>query len=187
LQYATARIKITTINRGIAILVAPMNSPNGNGAFDPHMIDDIVATLADRPGALMPLLPALNDRLGYIPVAAVPAIAKALNLSRAEVHGVISFYHDFRTEPRGRTMIRVCRAESCQAMGAVALADHIQARLGIKFGETSNNRDFTLEPVYCLGNCACSPAIVVGDALYGRVSPQRFDEILSSVSRAGRS
>jgi formate dehydrogenase subunit gamma len=164
------------------------NSTNGNPAFDPRMIDDIVAGLADQPGALMLVLHALNERLGHIPAESVPAIAKALNLSRAEVHGVISFYHDFRTARPGRTMIRVCRAESCQAMGAVALADHIQARLGIKFGETSLDRDFTLEPVYCLGNCACSPAVVVGDALYGRVSPERFDEIISIVttSRSSR-
>jgi formate dehydrogenase subunit gamma len=187
LQYATGRIKIRDINRGIAIKVASMNSRNGDAGFDAHVIDNIVAGLAGKPGALMLVLHAVNERVGYIPVEAVPAIAKALNLSRAEVHGVISFYHDFRTERPGRTMIRVCRAESCQAMGAVAVADHIQARLGIKFGQTSNDGDFTLEPVYCLGNCACSPAIVIGDDLYGRVSPQRFDEILFSVSRSGRS
>jgi formate dehydrogenase subunit gamma len=165
-----------------------MNSRNGDDAWDPRLIDEIVADLADQPGALMPVLHAVNDRVGYIPAEAVPAIARALNLSRAEVHGVISFYHDFRTRPGGRKIIRVCRAESCQAMGAVALADHIQARLGIRFGETSGNGDFTLEPVYCLGNCACSPAIVVGNDLYGRVDPQRFDEILSSVapSRSSR-
>jgi formate dehydrogenase subunit gamma len=190
LQYATGRIKIRDINRGIAITVAAMdarNSANGNARFDPRAIDEIVASLAGKPGALMLVLHAVNERFGHIPAEAVPAIAKALNLSRAEVHGVISFYHDFRTERPGRTMIRVCRAESCQAMGAVALADHIQARLGIKFGQTSNDGDFTLEPVYCLGNCACSPAIVVGDDLYGRVSPERFDEILFSVSRPGDS
>ena len=156
-----------------------MNSENGNSGFDARAIDEIVASLADKPGALMPVLHAVNDRYGYIPPEAVPAIAKALNLSRAEVHGVISFYHDFRTKPPGRKIIRVCRAESCQAMGAVALAEHIQARLGIQFGQTSDNGDFTLEPVYCLGNCACSPAIVVGDDLYGRVTPKRFDEICS--------
>jgi formate dehydrogenase subunit gamma len=165
-----------------------MNSRNGDGANDVRVIDEIAAGLADRPGALMLVLHAVNDRLGYIPPEAVPAIASALNLSRAEVHGVVSFYHDFRTERPGRKIIRVCRAESCQAMGAVALAKHIQARLGIDFGQTSANGDFTLEPVYCLGNCACSPAIIVGDDLYGRVSPQRFDEILSSVtsSRSSR-
>ena len=163
-----------------------MNSRNGDAGFDARAIDEIVASLADQPGALMPVLHAVNDRFGYIPVESVPAIARALNLSRAEVHGVISFYHDFRTERPGRKIIRVCRAESCQAMGAVALAAHIQSRLGIEFGQTSANGDFTLEPVYCLGNCACSPAIVVGDDLYGRVDPQRFDEILSSGSTSGR-
>ena len=159
-----------------------MNSRNGDAGFDARVIDEIVASLADQPGALMPVLHAVNDRFGYIPVESVPAIARALNLSRAEVHGVISFYHDFRTERPGRKIIRVCRAESCQAMGAVALAAHIQSRLGIEFGQTSANGDFTLDPVYCLGNCACSPAIAVGDDLYGRVTAQRFDEILSTAT-----
>ncbi len=161
------------------------NSRNGGAGFDPRVVDEIVAGLADKPGALMPVLHAVNERIGYIPPAAVPAIARALNLSRAEVHGVISFYHDFRTERPGRKIIRVCRAESCQAMGAVALAKHIQTRLGIDFGETSANGDFTLEPVYCLGNCACSPAIIVGDDLYGRVNPDRFDEIFSEITSPG--
>jgi formate dehydrogenase subunit gamma len=160
----------------------PGNSSNRGAAWDARTIEEIIAGLAHKPGALMPVLHAVNDRLGYIPPEAVPAIARTLNLSRAEVHGVISFYHDFRTEPPGRRIIRVCRAESCQAMGAGALADHIQARLGIDFGQTSGDGDFTLEPVYCLGNCACSPAIVVGSDLYGRVSPERFDEIISSVA-----
>ena len=159
-----------------------MNSRNGDGAYDALVVDEIAAGLADRPGALMLVLHAVNERLGYIPPEAVPAIAHALNLSRAEVHGVVSFYHDFRTERPGRKIIRVCRAESCQAMGAVALAKHIQARLGIDFGQSSANGDFTLEPVYCLGNCACSPAILVGDDLYGRVNPQRFDEIFSEIT-----
>jgi formate dehydrogenase subunit gamma len=158
------------------------NSRNGAAGFDARVIGEIVAGLADKPGALMPVLHAVNERVGYIPPEAVPAIARALNLSRAEVHGVISFYHDFRTERPGRKIIRVCRAESCQAMGAVALAEHIRARLGIDFGQTTGNGDFTLEPVYCLGNCACSPAIVVGDDLYGRVNPERFDEIFSTVT-----
>ena len=129
----------------------------------------------------MLVLHVVQERFGYIPPEAVPMIARALNLSRAEVHGVISFYHDFRSKPAGRNIIRVCRAESCQAMGAVALADHIQKRLGINFGNTSADGEFTLEPVYCLGNCACSPAIVVGDDLYGRVDANRFDEILSGI------
>jgi formate dehydrogenase subunit gamma len=157
-----------------------MDSRNGSPSWDSRLIDEIVASLADKPGALMLVLHSVNDRVGYIPPDVVPVIARGLNLSRAEVHGVISFYHDFRTERPGRTTIRVCRAESCQAMGAVALAEHIQSRLGIEFGQTSADGDFTLEPVYCLGNCACSPAIVVGEELYGRVNPKRFDEIFST-------
>ena len=160
------------------------NSRNGGAAWDARAIGEIVAGLAGKPGALMPVLHAVQEYVSYIPPEAVPAIARALNLSRAEVHGVISFYRDFRTERPGRKIIRVCRAESCQAMGAVALAAHIQARLGIDFGQTSGNGDFTLEPVYCLGNCACSPAIVVGDDLHGRVTPERFDEILSGIASA---
>jgi formate dehydrogenase subunit gamma len=162
--------------------VASINEKNGGPGWDTRTVDEIVASLADKPGALMLVLHAVNDRVGYIPPDAVPAIARGLNLSRAEVHGVISFYHDFRTGRPGRKVIRVCRAESCQAMGAVALAEHIQSRLGIEFGQTSADGGFTLEPVYCLGNCACSPAILVGEDLYGRVNPQRFDEILSTVT-----
>ena len=157
-------------------------SNNGDAGFDARAIDEIVAELADKPGALMLVLHAVQEHFGYVPPEAVPAIARALNLSRAEVHGVISFYHDFRSKPPGRKIIRVCRAESCQAMGAVALADHIQKRLGIDFGSTSADGEFTLEPVYCLGNCACSPAIFIGDDLYGRVDANRFDEILSSMT-----
>jgi formate dehydrogenase subunit gamma len=165
-----------------------MNARNGGPGWDARLIDEIVAGLAYKPGALMLVLHAVNKRVGYIPPDAVPAIARGLNLSRAEVHGVISFYHDFRTERPGRKVIRVCRAESCQAMGAVALAEHIESRLGIKFGQTSADGNFTLEPVYCLGNCACSPAIVIGEDLYGRVDPKRFDEIFSTVtsSRSSR-
>jgi len=156
-------------------------SGNGNGGFDLRVIDEIVAELGQKPGALMLVLHAVQERLGYIAPEAVPPIARALNLSRAEVHGVISFYHDFRSQSAGRRTIRECRAESCQAMGAVALSDHIQKRLGIGFGHTSADGEFTLEPVYCLGNCACSPAILVGDDPYGRVDANRFDEILSSI------
>ena len=150
------------------------------------IVDDVVARVGDQPDALMPLLHAVQDRLGYIPADAVPEIARALNLSRAEVHGVISFYHDFRTTPAGRSIIRVCRAESCQAMGAVELAVHIQKRLGIEFGQTSADGEYTLEPVYCLGNCACSPAIVVGADIHGRVTPERFDEIFSAIPPRSR-
>ncbi len=158
------------------------------GAWDLQTIQKIAERFADTPGGLMPLLHAVQERAGYLPSEAVPIIARTMNLSRAEVHGVISFYHDFKSAPPGRNVIRVCRAESCQAMGAVELASHIQRALGIGFGETSKDGAFTLEPVFCLGNCACSPAIVVGDDIYGRVSKARFDEIIARISpRVGQS
>ena len=137
-------------------------------------------------GAVLPILHALQDYFGYVDRGAIPLIAEALNLSKAEIHGVVSFYHDFRHAPPGRNVIKVCRAESCQAAGGVALADHIKRRLGIDFGETTHDRAFTLEAVYCLGNCACSPAAVIDDELIGRLSPARFDATIAHLSRAGR-
>jgi len=157
------------------------HSSNGGGC-DLHEIQKIAEQFVDTPGGLMPLLHAVQEHVGYVPSEAVPIIARAMNLSRAEVHGVISFYHDFKSAPQGRNVIRVCRAESCQAVGAVELASHIQRALGIGFGETTKDGAFTLEPVFCLGNCACSPAIVVGDDLHGRVSKARFDEILARLN-----
>jgi formate dehydrogenase subunit gamma len=147
--------------------------------FDPEAVEAIAARLKDRPGALMLILHEVQDRFGYVARDSVPIIARALNLSRAEVHGVVTFYHDFRHHPPGRDVIRLCRAESCQAMGAIALADHVRGRLGVQFGETTSDGAFTLEAVYCLGNCGCSPAMVLNDELYGRVSPARFDELLA--------
>jgi formate dehydrogenase subunit gamma len=108
----------------------------------------------------------------------VPGIAAGLNLSRAEVHGVISFYHFFRTEAPGRQILYLCRAEACQAMGARALEAHVKKKLNIDFHETTADGRFSLEPVYCLGNCACSPAIMIGETVHGRVSPDRIDELL---------
>ena len=151
--------------------------------WDKAAVEAIARGLKDEPGALMPILGRIQERLGWVPRDAVPLIAKVLNLSRAEVHGVVSFYHDFRHEPPGRNVVRVCRAESCQAMGGVALAEHIKQRLGIDFGETSPDGEFTLEAVYCLGNCACSPAAVVGTELIGRLTPSRFD---NAIARLGR-
>lgn len=147
--------------------------------FDPMAVEAIAARLKDRSGALMLILHEVQDHCGYVPRESVSIIAHALNLSRAEVHGVVTFYHDFRHEPPGRNVIRLCRAESCQAMGAVALAEYVRGRLGIGFGETTSDGKFTLEPVYCLGNCGCSPAMMLNDELYGRVSPARFDELLA--------
>lgn len=139
----------------------------------------IVAQLKDKPGALLPVLHAIQDALGFVPAGAVPIIADGLNLSRAEVHGVISFYHYFRHAPPGRHTIHLCRAEACQAMNQKALEAHAVAKLGVQFHETTSNGVFSFEPVYCLGNCACSPAMMVDGELYGRVTPDRFDDILS--------
>jgi formate dehydrogenase subunit gamma len=141
---------------------------------------EVTDRLKDLPGALLPVLHGVQEALGYVPEDAVPLIAREMNLSRADVHGVISFYHFFRSHPSGRRVIYVCRAESCQAMGAVTLEKHIKQRLGVDFHQTTADGAYTLEPVYCLGNCACSPAIMVDDELQGRMTPARFDAWLDA-------
>lgn len=143
----------------------------------------IVADLKGRPGPLIEALHAIQAELGYVPPAAVPLVASELNLSRAEVHGVVSFYHHFRSTPPGAHSVSVCRAESCQAVGGEALAAHARRRLGVDFHETTPDGRFSLEPVYCLGNCACSPAVMIDGRLHGRVTPERFDALLSEVDR----
>jgi len=140
----------------------------------------VTARLKDLPGALLPVLHGVQQALGCVPEISVPLIARELNLSRADVHGVISFYHFFRSKAPGRRVIYVCRAESCQAMGAVTLEKHIRQRLGVGFHETTADGAYTLEPVYCLGLCACSPAIMVDDELKGRLTPERFDAWLAA-------
>src|SRR5208283_6066402 len=150
--------------------------------WDRGAVESIAHSLKDKPGALMIILRRVQDALGWVPQDAVSLIAKILNLSRAEVHGVVTFYHDFRHEPPGKNIVKVCRAESCQAMGAVALAEHIKTRLNCDFGQTSADGSFTLDAVYCLGNCACSPAMEVNGKLLGRVTPKRFDEVLAKAA-----
>jgi formate dehydrogenase subunit gamma len=140
----------------------------------------IVAAHAGRRGPLIEILHAVQALYGFIPHEAVPVMATELNLSRAEVQGVIGFYHDFRSAPPGATIVHICRAEACQAMGARQLEAHVKARLGINYHETTDDGRFTLEPVYCLGNCACTPSIRVGDAIYARVTPERFDQIMAA-------
>ena len=142
-------------------------------------VQAVIATLKDKPGALLPILHGIQDALGYIPADSVPAIAQGLHLSRAEVHGVISFYHYFRDTPPGKQTVHICRAESCQAMGGKQLEQHVKDQLGIDYHETTADGQFSLEPVYCLGNCACSPAMQIGDDIYGRVSAQSFDAIIN--------
>lgn len=141
---------------------------------------DVTSRLKDQPGALLPVLHGVQDALGHVPEDAVSLIARELNLSRADVHGVISFYHYFRQKPAGRHVIYLCRAESCQAMGAVTLEKHIKQRLAIDFHETTADGTYSLEPVYCLGNCACSPAMMVDGELKGRLTPERFDAWLDA-------
>jgi formate dehydrogenase subunit gamma len=141
-------------------------------------VDAIIARLKGEPGPLLLVLHAVQDTLGHIPPAAIPVIAEGLNLSRAEVHGCVTFYHYFRDHPAGRHTIRICRAESCQSMNADALVEHAKRQLGVDFHHTTPDGAFSLEPVYCLGNCACSPAVMVDQTLYGRVTPQRFEELL---------
>ena len=139
-------------------------------------------------GPLLPLLHAIQRQLGYIPDDAVPLLAEALHLSRAEIHGVISFYHQFRTSPGGRHRIQICRAEACQAVGARALVQHAKTALGLDFGETSAEPEhtITLEPVYCLGNCACGPSVRIDDRIHGRIDSQRFDQLVSDLKASDR-
>lgn len=145
---------------------------------DATAIQGICCQHGDRPEALIDIFHAVQQRYGYIPTATLPHIASALNLSRADVYGVLTFYHDFRQQPPGRRVVKLCRAEACQAMGCRALEAHAKARLGIDYGETTADGAITLEPVYCLGNCALSPAMMIDDALWGRVDAARFDELL---------
>ena len=145
------------------------------------VISSIVEQQKQEPGALLPILHGIQDALGYVPREAVGMIAHGLNLSRAEVHGVLSFYHHFRTAPAGRHTVYMCRAESCQSMGASELIEHAKSRLGIGFHDTTRDGAFTLEPIYCLGNCACSPAMMIDEQVYGRVTPERFDEAVRTV------
>jgi formate dehydrogenase subunit gamma len=142
------------------------------------------AKLKSRAGALMPILHAVQDELGFVPHDAVPVIARELNLSIAEVHGVLTFYHYFRKEAGGRHVVHVCRAEACQSVGAAAVEVHAKRSLGIDFHGTTQDGAIRLEPVYCLGNCALGPSIMIDETLHGRVSPQRFDELMADARTA---
>ncbi len=143
----------------------------------------LIRELEHLPGALLPVLHAIQGEFGYIDSSVLPLIAAQLNLSEAEVHGVISFYHDFRRTPPGRHILRICRAEACQSMGCEKLIEHVQGRTGVKLGTTAADGSLTLEPVYCLGNCALSPAILLDDKLYGRVSPAVADALIEDARR----
>ncbi len=131
-------------------------------------------------GALLPILHRIQEEFGHVDASVVPVLATELNLSRAEVHGVVTFYHDFRAEPAGRVVVRLCRAEACQSVGAEDLIAHAERRLGAKLGSTTGDRAATLEQVFCLGNCALGPAGQVNGRLYGRLDPARLDGILDA-------
>ncbi|MBV8501470.1 MAG: formate dehydrogenase subunit gamma [Paucibacter sp.] len=150
-----------------------MTTPDVQG-----VVRDILARLADEPGGLLPILHELQDTLGYVPQEALPQIAAGLNLSRAEVHGVVSYYHHFRTDKPGRQVLQMCRAEACKSMGADALIAHAQQRLGCKLHEQTADGAFSLEPVFCLGLCSSSPALMLGHTLHARMTPAKFDALI---------
>ncbi|PZQ12541.1 MAG: formate dehydrogenase subunit gamma [Rhodanobacter denitrificans] len=162
----------------MSLAVADTEATASLPAADQARILAAVERLRDLPGALLPILHAIQDALGHVPAAAVPVIAQGLNLSRAEVHGVISFYHHFRSEPPGRHVLQLCRAEACQAMGARELERRLRERLRIDFHETTADGAVTLEPVYCLGNCACAPSAMLDGEIRGRLGAEALDQWL---------
>ena len=147
--------------------------------YDASVASELIAAHDAKPEMLVQILHGFVERFGFVSEAAIRQLAEELNVSRADVHGVVSYYHDFRTEPPGKHIIKICQAEACQAMGSRALSDHAEGALGLSMHETKD--ELTLEPVYCLGNCACSPAVMIDGRTYGRVSSERFDELLGSM------
>ncbi|RWO44577.1 MAG: formate dehydrogenase subunit gamma [Mesorhizobium sp.] len=141
----------------------------------------IIQEMKGLEGPLLPILHGIQEEFGHVPKDALPVIAEALNISRAEVHGVVSFYHDYRSHPAGRHVLKLCQAESCQAMGSDAIAAKLKQLLGIGFHETTRDGSVTLEPVYCLGLCACSPAAMLDGEVIGRLNDEKLDEIVAEV------
>jgi formate dehydrogenase subunit gamma len=147
-------------------------------------LQPILDRWTSTPGSLLPILHDVQAAFGFVPAATVPTIARALNQSRAEIHGVISFYHDFRQSPPGRHILKLCQAESCQACGSREVTAHVERVLGVKLGETSADGAVTLEPVYCLGNCACSPAALLDGELHGRLTNDKVDRLIADARQA---
>lgn len=137
-------------------------------------IREVVAPLMSLEGPLLPMLHRVQEVWGHVPQEAVPVLADILNLGKAEVHGVISFYHDFRDHPAGRQVLKICRAEACQSMGGAGVAAETLARLGVDWHGTTADGAVTVEPVYCLGLCACAPAAMIGDRVIGRATAERL-------------
>ena len=153
--------------------------------YNESIATEIINSFDARPEMLVQILHAFVARYTYISKEAVIQIANELNLSRADVHGVVSYYHDFRTEPPGKRVVKICQAESCQAMGSRSLTAHAEKVLGIAMNQTSSDGETTLEPVYCLGNCACSPAVMIDNDVYGRVDSNRLDALLANKGTNG--
>jgi len=167
-----------------------MSSPRTDGplAATPAQlaaVDAAIARLRELPGALLPILHAIQHELGFVPPAAIDRIADGLNLSRAEVHGVITFYHDFRTAPPGRHVLKLCRAEACQAMGCERLETRLRDAHGLPMGATSADGSVTVEAVYCLGNCSLSPSALLDGKLVGRLTETRLDAWLAACKGDG--
>lgn len=150
--------------------------------IDPPGLQALIDAQLHLEGPLLPILHALQTTHGYVPQEALPLIAETLNITKAEVHGVMSFYHDFREAPAGKHVVKICRAEACQAVGANALAEAVLEKLGIDWNGTSASGVVTVEPVYCLGLCACGPAAMVDGKVMGRVDEVRMDGILSEIT-----
>jgi formate dehydrogenase subunit gamma len=165
----------------------PLSPPAPRDNLSPDVSAKVRAAIdanIAKEGALMPVLHAVQDSVGYVPDDAIPLIAHMLNLSRAEVHGVVSFYHHFRTHPPGRHVVRICRAEACQALGARTLEAHAKATLGVDWHETTADGAITLEAIYCLGNCGCGPSVLVDpDALHARMTPESFDRLVGDLRK----
>lgn len=144
---------------------------------------EVIAARSQGEGPLLPILHALQEAFGHVPREAVPMVAEALNLSRAEVHGVVTFYHDFREAPPGRHVVKLCRAEACQSMGGEALVARAEARLNVACGGTTADGRVTLEPTYCLGLCATSPSAMIDGRIVGRLTPEKLDALLDEAQR----
>lgn len=155
-------------------------------AASPVEVDPVTVVLESHrntPGALLPILHEIQDALGYISRDAVVRVADAMNLSRAEVHGVVTYYHDFRSEPPARHVVQVCRAEACQSVGAEALIGQVRERLGCAKQERSADGRYSVEPVYCLGLCASGPSLMIDERLHARMTQEKFEQLASRMEK----
>ena len=155
--------------------------PAGTPAPTEDAIATVIGGQLHLEGPLLPILHGLQAAFGHVPQAALPMIAETLNIGRAEVHGVVSFYHDFRAAPAGRHVVRICRAEACQSVGGAAVAEAALARLGVDWHGTTADGGVTVKPVFCLGLCACGPSVMVDGDLHGRVDDARMRDLLEAV------